>query len=45
MPPEVHGRISPGHYALPKQQFCSADDGCESETFDWSGVVRVKRTS
>lgn len=40
---KVH--VSAGHYALPKQHFCSPNDGCESETFDWSGVVRVKRTS
>lgn len=40
---KVH--ISAGHYAMPKQHFCSPDDGCESETFDWTGVVRVKRIS
>jgi hypothetical protein len=40
---KVH--ISPGHYAAAKGDFCHADDGCESETFDWSGVVRVKRVS
>jgi hypothetical protein len=40
---KVH--ISPGHYAQPKVQFCQPSDGCESETFDWTGVVRVKRVS
>lgn len=40
---KVH--ISAGHYALPRQHFCSPNDGCESETFDWTGVVRVKRLS
>lgn len=35
--------IAPGHYAQPKREFCQPSDGCESETFDWSGVVKVKR--
>jgi hypothetical protein len=40
---KVH--IAPGHYAQPKREFCQPNDGCESESFDWSGVVRVKRLS
>jgi hypothetical protein len=41
---KVH--ISAGHYALPKQKFCDFQtNGCKSETFAWTGVVRVKRIS
>ena len=35
--------IAPGHYAQRRLDTCQPSDGCESEAFDWSGVVKVKR--
>ncbi|MGO9972930.1 MAG: hypothetical protein ACLP01_09010 [Solirubrobacteraceae bacterium] len=35
--------ISPGHYAPKPETVCFASDGCDHESLDWSGVVKVRR--
>jgi hypothetical protein len=36
-------KISPGHYAPPHPNDCSADDGCLTDDFDFHGVVKFTR--
>jgi hypothetical protein len=37
--------VKPGHYAPKPEYVCYQVDGCDHESLDWSGVVKVRRYS